>query len=294
VVEDHTNADSGNSLLLLWDLIQKRTGLALRDADSIRFLGNKISPRIEKSSCASLQQYYHLLAAGGTAAEDEWLHLIALLSQPKSSFWRHAGLVDTLVNTVIPQCNSRLNSAPIRIWSAGCATGEEPLSIAMALNEAGWFERAPIELYASDANYLAIEKAQAGIYSETRIRHLDPKLRDRYFTQVGAGWQVEPEIHRLIRWQVTNLLNGPEVVDLAQAQVIICRNVFIYFTDPAIYKTLRLFARWMPVGGTLFTDTGDYFKSLMADTGSFEPLSALSSNGVSVWLRRDSNEREGL
>jgi chemotaxis protein methyltransferase CheR len=252
-------------------------------------LGNNVNPLIEKSGSESLQEYYQLLADGGAAAGDEWLHLLAALTKPKTSFWRQAGLLDTLVNTVIPQCNSRRKSAPIRIWSAGCATGEEPLSIAMALNEAGWLERAPIEIYGSDANYQVIEKAQAGIYSDYRIRHLDPKLRDKYFTQISAGWQVTPEINKLIRWRVANLMSEPEIVDLAQSQVILCLNVFIYFTVPAIYKTLRVFARWMPAGGTLFTNTGDYFRSLVADIGSFESLNERSSLAVSVWLRRAGN-----
>ncbi|MEK6300428.1 MAG: CheR family methyltransferase [Acidobacteriota bacterium] len=278
------------SVYLLRDLIQDRVGLSLSDDNGVRLIVNKLTGRVKQGRCKSFLEYYHLLSSEGAAADEEWRQVVAVLAKSKSGFYRQTIAVRALVDVALPQLRSRSRtdiaspSAPLRIWSASCATGEEPLSIAMALNEAGWFERGPIEILASDASYVAIDRAIQGVYSEQRISGLDDQLRDKYFTQQEGGWRVVPEMHKLIQWRVANLMSENEVADLARSQVIFCRNVFIYFTEPAIYKTLRLFAGFMPAGAFLFSDSGDYFTSLVSSTDLFEPMNA---TGLDVWIRRD-------
>lgn len=158
----------------------------------------------------------------------------------------------------------------MRIWSAGCATGEEPLTVGMALAEAGWFESAPIEIHASDASFVAIEKARRGIYSEDRTRYLPPELRSKYFTLEPAGWQIRAELHKRIQWSVVNLMAEGEVGELAASHIILCHNVFIYFSVKAIRQTLSLFAKRITARGHLISDEGDFFTELVSDTGLFE------------------------
>ena len=270
------------SVYLLRDLIQERLGLSLSDDHGVRLIVNKLPGRVQQSRCKSFLEYYHLLSSGGAAADEEWRQVVAILAKSKSGFFRHTGAVRTLVNVALPQLLSISHTPPLRIWSAGCATGEEPLSIAMALNEAGWFERASIEINASDASFVAIERVIQAVYAEERIRHLGVQLRDKYFKREQNGWRVVPELHEMIQWRVANLMVQNEVADLAQSHVIFCRNVFIYFTEPAICKTLRLFARFMPAGAYLFSDSGDYFTSLVSSTDLFEPLSTSESG---TWIR---------
>ena len=271
------------SVYLLRDLIQERLGLSLDDPNDTTSIVNRLAGRLEQNHCKSFLEYHHLLSSGGAAAEQEWRQVMAVLAKSKSGFFRHTKAVRALVDVALPRLLSLSNSEPLRIWSASCATGEEPLSIAMALKEAGWFERVPIEILASDANYLAIEGAIRGLYSEPRVRELDVRLRDKYFTREEAGWRVVPELHKLIQWKVANLMIQDEVAELAQSHVIFCRNVFIYFTDDAICQTLLLFARFMPAGGHLFSDSGDYFTSVITSTGFFE---LLKTNGTDIWIRR--------
>ena len=277
------------SVFLLRDLIQERLGLSLSDDHGVRLIVNKLPARVRQNRCNSFLEYYQLLMSGGAAADEEWRQVVAVLAKSKSGFWRHTDAVRTLVNVALPQLLSISPKEPLRIWSAGCATGEEPLSIAMALNEAGWFERALIEIYASDASFVAIERVIQAVYAEERIRHLGVQLRDKYFKREQNGWRVVPELHEMIQWRVANLMVQNEVADLARSHVIFCRNVFIYFTEPAICKTLRLFARFMPAGGYLFSDSGDYFTSLVSSTDLFEPLSTSESG---TWIRRDLNAFE--
>jgi len=277
------NKDVIDQLLLLRNLIQERTGLFFRDYQGLEVMANRLTPRLEQRGCRSFSEYYRLLNQEEVAAADEWLYVVAELSKSKTSFLRHMKLAQSLVNTIIPQWLSDSGTETLKIWSAGCSTGEEPLTIAMALSEAGWLDRIQIELYASDANFVVIEKAQRGIYNEIRMRDVSPELRSRYFIPINGEWQVKPELHKRIRWSVKNLMIESEIADLAASHIIFCRNVFIYFSAPTIHQLLRLFGKQMPAGGYLFTDDGDYFTSLMSQVGLFEQQEI---NGASIWMKR--------
>lgn len=283
-MESHVKTDSIiDPVLLLRDLIHQRTGLFFRDYQGLDVLAARLTSRLEKCGCKSFLEYYRLLNDSGAASTDEWLHVVPALSIGKSSFLRHKYLAQSLVDVVIPQLVSEGITEPLRIWSAGCSTGEEPLTIAMALTEAGWIDRIHIELYGSDASFIAVEKARLGVYGETRIRDLSPELRLKYFTPVNGGWQVKPEIHKRILWSVTNLMGESEIAELATSDIIFCCNVFIYFSASAITQTLRTFGKQMRGGGYLFTDDGDYFKSLMSRVTDFERQQI---DCASIWRKR--------
>lgn len=269
---------------LLRDLIRERLGLSLAAYDGVAVITGQLAKRIQQTNCGSFLDYYRLLISDGAIARNEWREVMVALSKPKSGFWRQRRLTQTIVETALPELFSLFPAQPLRIWSAGCSSGEEPLSIAIALNQAGWFERASIEINASDGSYSAIEGAMRGIYPDQRIDQLDVQLRDRYFTQEHGGWRVAPQIQRLIQWKVANLMSEREIADLAKSHVISCRNVFIYFTDSAIRKTLALFAKHMPTGAYLFSDEGEFFNDVVSATGWFEPLESRESG---VWIRRD-------
>lgn len=272
-----------NELSLLRDLIHDRTGLFFPDGRVMESLESRLSPLLENSPYGSFSEYHRFLR--DEPGSGEWLDLIAALSKPVSSFLRHTERARILADTVLPRFFANEKPETLKIWSAGCATGEEPLTIAMALSDAGWFDRAEIEIYASDANTAAIEKARAGVYSEMRIRYLSPERQDRYFVPINDGWKAKPELHERIKWSVANLMNESEVSGFAASHIIFCRNVFIYFSDAAICRTLSLFGKHMPVGGYLFTDGGDHFTSLVKGVGGFEEQLV---EGVPIWKRRES------
>ena len=278
------------SVYLLRDLIQERLGLALRDQDNIGLIIGRLADRKKHASCRSFLEYYELLKSASAAAEDEWREVMVSFAKPKSGFWRQIRFVRTLVDVVLPQLLSVSSGEPLRIWSAACSTGEEPLSIALALKEAGWFERAAIEIYASDGSYMAVKGAIEGVYCEQRIGSLDIALRNKYFTKVRDGWRVAPVLHKLIQWKVANLMSESDIAILAQSHIVSCRNVFIYFTEHAICKTLALFARQMPVGAYLFSDGGEFFMGLVSSTNCFQPLETSESG---LWIRRDANAYQG-
>src|ERR1044072_483446 len=241
---------SDTAFTLLRDLIHDRIGLFYEN-DKSDLLTDKLSPLVIERGFNSFLDYYYLLKYD-EEAEQEWRRVMDALSVQETYFWREVDQVRALVEIIVPQYFSSSATLPLKIWSAACATGEEPLSITMALNEAGWFTRAPIEIYATDASRAAIERARRGIFRERSFRNLPAPLREKYFLQDTGGSRLAPEIHRRVKWGNADLVNPAEIAGFAAAQIIFCRNVFIYFSARTIRQTVNQFARQMRKPGYLF------------------------------------------
>jgi chemotaxis protein methyltransferase CheR len=254
-------SDSG--LALLRDLIHERTGLSYGNGKA-DLLTDKLSPLVIERGLGSFLDYYYLLKYDPEAAA-EWRLVLDALTVQETYFWREIDQIHALVDVLVPQHFSTRPDEPIRIWSAACATGEEPLTIAMVLSEAGWFDRAPLEIVATDASAGAIEKAQRGVYRERSFRSLSSQLRAKYFGQEDGCWRVAPELKARIQWGIANLAAESEISHFATSQVIFCRNVFIYFSADSIRKTVTLFSRRMSSPGYLFVGASESLLRLTTD-----------------------------
>lgn len=248
---------------LIQNLIHERTGMSF-DNGKRDLLIDKLSPLVIERGFTSYLDYYYLLKYD-TAACVEWRNVINALSVQETYFWREIDQVRCLVQTLLPQWHAQHPRSTLRIWSAACATGEEPLTIAMALNEGGWFERASIEIVASDASSKAIDRAREGVYRERSFRNLPAHLRDRYFEQDGSTWRIKNDMHQRVKWSLANLMEDNEVAPLATADVIFCRNVFIYFSENAIRRAVRSFARYIRPPGYLFVGAAESLIRLTTD-----------------------------
>ncbi|HYE32966.1 MAG TPA: protein-glutamate O-methyltransferase CheR [Methylomirabilota bacterium] len=251
-------------LPLLRDLIHERTGIFFEET-RLDLLQEKIEPLAAAKGCRSCLDYYYLLKYEANGTED-WALLMDALSVQETYFWRESSQIHALANVIAPAWFARNPSSPLRIWSAASATGEEAYSIAIALVEAGWGSH-PVQIYGSDGSPSAIAKANAGVYREKAFRTLAEPLRRKYFTPQGSEWALNPEIKSRVKFQRANLLEPEQIDTLARAQVIFCRNVFIYFSAHAIRQTVATFARRMPSGGHLFVGASE---SLLRLTSDFE------------------------
>jgi len=256
---------SDSAFTLLRDLIRERTGL-FYDNGKADLLTDKLSQLVIERGFTSFLDYYYLLKYD-SQADSEWKRVMNALSVQETFFWREMDQVRAMVSVLVPQYFAEHKGRPLKIWSAACATGEEPLTLAMALNEEGWFDRAAIEIYASDASGAAIERARRGIYRERSFRALSPRLREKYFSEASGGWQVAPALHERVKWATANLMREPDIAGFATATIIFCRNVFIYFSDDAIRRTVDLFASHMPEPGYLFVAASE---SLLRLTTRFQ------------------------
>ena len=248
---------------LLRDLIHDRTGIFF-ESDRFDTMLEKLEPRAAANGCRSYLEYYYILKYDEKGAE-EWRRVMDAFSVQETYFWREVDQIRALVDTIAPRWFGR-SARPLRIWSAACATGEEPYSIAMALREGGW-EKHPIEILASDASEAALARARAGLYRDRSFRTLPAGLREKYFEAGAGGFRLRPEIAARVEFRWANLLDLEELPDVAAVDVIFCRNVFIYFSPVAIRRVVASFARRMPPQGHLFVGASE---SLLKLTGDFE------------------------
>lgn len=254
-----------NAFLILRNLIMERTGIYFED-DKKDILADKLSDRVVERGFNSFLDYYYLLKYGKDS-DDEWLTLVDIITVKETYFWREFDQFEALVNYILPEFVNLNNGNVFRIWCAACATGEEPLSIAMSLDASGWLKKLDFEILASDASMMALKKARSGKYTERSFKAIPESIRQKYFTQSAGEWQISPEIHRRIRWENINLVNNRERSQVNGFNVIFCRNVFIYMKDHHIQDIVQSFHSQLLSPGYLFVGVSE---SLYRIKNSFE------------------------
>jgi chemotaxis protein methyltransferase CheR len=234
---------------LLRDLIHERTGLYYADA-RYDTLCERLAPLVVDRGFRSYLDLYYLLKYDATAAE--WTRLMDALAVPETYFWREVDQIRAVIDHAVPGLVRRQPATSLRIWSAPCASGEEPLTIAMLLEEAGWFNRHPIEIYGSDGSGVAVDRARSAIYRERSFRAIPPCIREKYFTAASGGWQPVESLRARVRgYSVLNLMDRTAIAPYASSPIVFCRNAFIYFSTEAVQRIAVNFANLMPDAGIL-------------------------------------------
>jgi chemotaxis protein methyltransferase CheR len=235
---------------LLREAIYRRTGLWF--ADSSKYLLQKrLSPRARELNFESFQKYYYFLQYD-PRADAEFDEIYDLVTTKETYFFREPAQLTAFVEEIVPDLLSRKTVRKIRVWSAGCASGEEPYSIAMLLQESQAYDRATIEIFASDISSEVLVRARKGQYRETAFRTTDPTLRDKYFTREPDGcWRIADVIRNRVSFGRLNLYDEPRVSLLGNVDVIFCRNVIIYFDDASKRMVINNFYNRLVDGGYL-------------------------------------------
>jgi chemotaxis protein methyltransferase CheR len=248
-------------------LSSQRTGIVVTD-DKFDMFYSRLARRVRALGLQNFADYCDYLEQ--PAHDDELIELVNALTTNLTSFFRENHHFDYLAERVLPEVAQRNRGArSLRLWSAGCSTGEEPYSLAMVLAEQekllrGW----DIEVLASDIDSNALAQASAGIYPLNRVENL-PRARLKRFLQRGRGAQqgkarVRDNIRHYIRFEQINLM---ERLAVEKKDVIFCRNVIIYFDRVTKARLLDRFADHLVDGGYLFVG---HSESLLQVTDRFE------------------------
>ncbi|MNI06902.1 Chemotaxis protein methyltransferase Cher2 [compost metagenome] len=162
-----------------------------------------------------------------------------------SEFWRNPNRWEVVEQKFIPEMLRK--NRRLKVWSAACSTGEEPYTLAMILAEQGAL--ADSQLHATDLDDGALEKAKKGVYVDRSLRDVPDKYVKKYFNQDQVTFHVKDELKRAVKFQKQNLL-----VDVFDSgfDLIVCRNVIIYFTEDAKHILYQKFAKALKPGGLLF------------------------------------------
>ena len=237
---------------ILKTLVNKHTGISLSDAKRELVYG-RVTRRLRKLGLTSFDQYCRLLK---TNLDTELTNFINAITTNKTEFFRESHHFDFLAKTVIPYLlKARNQQRRIRIWSAGCSTGQEPFTIAMVLMEtiptlANW----DVRILATDIDSAVLDQCRQGIYAENLVGGISKARLKRWFKK-GRGnnkgmLRIAPELQALISFEKLNLmddwpLRGP-------FDILFCRNVVIYFDKPTQKKLFDRYANILADDGYLF------------------------------------------
>ena len=190
---------------------------------------------------------------GGAGGRDELRQLAELVLNHETFFFRNVPHMRALREVLLPDLHRRKPAgAPIRIWSAGCATGEEPYSLAItALETLGSPLPRPIEIWATDLSEPALQRASVGVYRGRAIGNLPDDLLERYFRPQGDGSVVDDQLRSLVQFESLNLLDAFPA-RACGVDIIFCQNVTIYFQLETCRQLIGRFYDCLPAGGLLF------------------------------------------
>jgi chemotaxis protein methyltransferase CheR len=232
--------------------VTAHTGIVLTDAKKDMVYG-RLSKRIRAKFEGSFDAFCHAVDEGDKAEQE---YLINAITTNLTAFFRENHHFEYLRDKLIPELlRQKQQSRKIRIWSAGCSTGEEPYSLAMTLREAiPGIDNWDVKILATDLDANVVQHGQDGVYTRERISGLDESRQRRWF-KFGKGEnqglvKVKPELQQLIHFKRLNLLDDWPMKGLFD--VIFCRNVVIYFDKQTQSELFERYANILTPGGHLF------------------------------------------
>jgi chemotaxis protein methyltransferase CheR len=211
-----------------------------------RCIRRRIAKRLRSSGAPDIAGYLARLAAD----DGELDALLATLSIHVSHFFRNPDTFQALERQVLPDLFALVRAAgrrELRLWSVGCASGEEPYSLALLIDEL-----APagidISILATDVSAPVLEVARAALYEPARLAEVPPPVLARYFTAQGERCRLIERVRAMVRFERHNIMTAEA---FPAADLILCRNVLIYFTREEQARILARFAATLPAGGAL-------------------------------------------
>ncbi|SFC44932.1 chemotaxis protein methyltransferase CheR [Bacillus sp. OV322] len=201
----------------------------------------RLTSLYEKKGFKSFGEYFRDIQ-GNPALLHEFLDRITI---NVSEFYRNAKRWEVLEKKILPRLIG--SSKKLKIWSAACSTGEEPYTIAMVLSH--WLPLSQIEIFATDLDENVLARAKTGVYPERSLNEVPPEMKNKHFSKEGEYYLVSDEIKKTVTFQKQNLL-----ADRFQSQydLIVCRNVLIYFTEEAKNSLYKKFSESLKSGGVFF------------------------------------------
>ena len=241
--------------LRLKSLVIETTGMAFY-ADKDEDLARIVAARMAECAVVACVSYLDLIA-DPVLGRDEMDALVAELTIGETYFFRHKEQFDALRDIILPDVLARNQSVRrLRIWSAGCSIGPEPYSLAILLKRefgtrlAGWH----VSIVGTDINQKFLARAREGRYDEWAFRATPDDVRRDCFERVGKQWVIRPEYQSLVSFQYHNLIRNrfPSLIDnIAGLDIIICRNVVIYFSQETVEALVPCFRETLVDGGWL-------------------------------------------
>lgn len=249
-------------------LAYEKFGLDLKNGKE-ELVSARLAKKLRECKCGSVQEYYRRVMEDGSG--ELLTGLIDALTTNHTGFLREAAHFEYLRDHVLPELKRRDR---VEIWSAACATGEEPYSIAFLLLDAmGPLAAQTLNILASDISTRALGTAERAVYPDERCRALPPAWYSRFFLRGKGRWRgwrrVRPEVRNCVEFRRLNLIEP--FWHARRFPVIFCRNVMIYFDQPTQQKVVRALTEWLEEGGYLFVGHAESLSGIRHDLQYVRP-----------------------
>lgn len=247
---DHSMSD--DEFQLLRDCIYAHCGIYF-EHDSKYILEKRLSHRLTELNFPSFYDYYHFLKYN-RSKEQELMDIMDVLTTNETYFFRESFQLKAFSDEIIPELirsKTARGNRSLRIWSAGCSTGEEPYTIAMLLSIipelSGW----NIEIIGTDISQKVLQQARRAVYGKSSFRATEESDLQRFFHQQDDGYKVNDSIREMVTISHLNLFDTHRLTMLGKVDLIFCRNVIIYFDNAAKKRVIESFHSAMYDGGFL-------------------------------------------
>jgi type IV pilus assembly protein PilK len=240
-------------------LLKQRTGMRLPD-NRMSFLATNLGIRMRELDLVDFQDYYDYVNTGRGGAV-EWDRLLHHLTVHETRFLRHESVLALICERYLPATAEECGGQPrtIHVWSVGCSTGEEPYSVAMAIDDhmSGLGCEYYLGITASDISRSAITTGRKGIYSRQQLKDVDARWLLNYFDEIEVGkFQIGEELRKRVCFNQLNILdmgNAP----IGEMDIVLCQNLLIYFDREQRIQIANTLAEHLVPGGLLILGVGE-------------------------------------
>ncbi len=227
---------------LLRDLIRDYCGIYFDD-DTRYLLEKRLSRRAKNHHFSNFRDYFRYLLYDKNR-DEELTAIIDILTVNETYFFREMPQLKAFSEEILPEIidiKKKEGSKDIKIWSAGCSTGEEAYTIAMLFLESKMFNNVNIEVFATDISHRVLHSARRGFYQKHSFRTTDSEMIAKYFIQEENGYKISDKVKEKVNFGYFNLLDSDKSAFINRMDLIFCRNVIIYFDMPAKRKVIEMF-----------------------------------------------------
>jgi len=254
-----TMYDMDDDQFTLWQaLLKQRIGMMM-PYERKSFLVTNLGIRMREIGCSDYQEYYDLLHSGRSGSV-EWSLLVDRLTVHETRFFRHKSSLSFISKYFLPEWVERAAEPyTVNVWSVGCATGEEPYTLAIVIDQ--YMKEKNIESYmgiiASDISLTSIAVGRRGVYHERKLREMDSEARDTYMTRVGEKqYQVNKDMRQRICFTYMNVLEIGKA-PVGKMDLIYCQNLLIYFDQERRNKIINGLTEHLLPGGIIVLGSGE-------------------------------------
>lgn len=248
---------------ILRDIVYEKAGIYFSDNKSY-LLENRLKNRLSELNLSTFEDYYYYLRYADKSTE-ELYNLFDAVTTNETSFFRNQAQLEML-RSILRACylNGGKRSEALRVWSAGCSTGEEPYTIAIIILELleTLQEVRPFEVFGTDISRKAIASAERAVFNGYAMRNVDGRIKEKYFVKAKNGYAIKESVKRCVKFGFLNLNDAAGYRKFSHMDIIFCRNVLIYFDDAMKRKVVDRLHTALRPGGHLFLGHSEFLYSV--------------------------------